>query len=101
MRDYNPDSDRFVEASYRGYVVRCIAHFRQHASYIPTVEISVREAGMEAVICEYEFPYSFFDADEAVDRAVNIGRQAVDGLIKIYGREGIAIATETPPQWLH
>jgi hypothetical protein len=77
-RTFNSLSGPFVETGYRGYVVRGVARYQSAGTYTPALEISLYWRGAKLVICEHEFPEEFIDPSEALDNAIQAGRQAID-----------------------
>jgi hypothetical protein len=81
-RTFNPRSDPFVETGYRGYVIRGVARYRCAGIHASALEISMFWRGTKIVLCEHEFTEQFIDASEALDNAIQAGRQAIDAHVE-------------------
>jgi hypothetical protein len=80
---WNPFFDPQVEASYRGYVLRAIAHRVSGHAFTPMLQISdgANHAHGASPLYEYEFEAAFSNADEGLRYATSRGQETINNLL--------------------
>jgi hypothetical protein len=82
----NPLLDPFVEAGYRGYSIRGIAHRENYEVFRASVQIRHTYDGSDDVFFECLSQELFYGADSALQWATSKGRDMVDSFLKCQSR---------------
>jgi hypothetical protein len=79
----NPRADPAIEASYRGYAIRAVAHRNLAETFTATVEILDGQRADGMPIYAYAFEIPFAEPDAALQFAAGKAREAVDNLLNL------------------